>query len=242
MTGPKSRFSAGRLLGWGLFIAGCGVAPSVMAAYDESLFDGRLAFSIPAQSLADALNAYGEATHIPMFVDTTLTAGRRSSAVAGVLSAFDALHGLLAGTGLAARPIGNSGFTLVPMRTAMASSSAPSKDGLAASRFDRYSATIQRALHECLCRHQETQPGTFRTVVRLWIGGSGRISRSEVLTSTGDIRRDRLLATELQDFVVDEPPPPDLQQPVTLLLLPSVAGAAEYCLLSSVEQRQVDIR
>jgi hypothetical protein len=241
MTGPKSRFSAGRLLLWGLFIASCGVPPA-LAAYDQGVLDGRMAFSIPAQPLADALNAYGEATHIPMFVDTALTAGRHSSAVMGVLSPFDALHGLLAGTGLAARSIGNSGFTLAPMRAVSASSFAPSKDGLAASRFDRYSATIQRALHERLCRHQETQPGTFRTVVRLWIGGTGRISRSQVLTSTGDLLRDRILAAELQDFVVDEPPPPDLQQPVTLLLLPSVAGAAEYCLLSSVEQRQVDIR
>ncbi len=248
MNGPKVRFSARSLLRWGLLLICCGagiavVAVSAAAADDEVATGGGAPFSIPAQPLADALNAYGEATRIPMFVDTELTAGRRSSAVTGVLSPFDALNGLLAGTGLAARSVGNSGFTLVPLRTAAVASPAASPRGAAAvARFDRYGAAIQRALHERLCRHQETRPGTFRVLVRLWIGGTGRIGRSEMLTSTGDGRRDRMLAAALQDFAIDEPPPPDLPQPVTLLLIPGAANAADYCQLSSVEQPRAEIQ
>lgn len=242
MNGPKIHLSAGPLLRGALFLTGCGAAaifaaPSVVAAEGEMAMASRgwTSFSIPAQPLAAALSAYGEATHIPMLVDTELTAGRRSNAVMGVFTPFDALQGLLAGTGLVARAIGDRGLTLVPLRTAEPASVTPSA---ASARFDHYSAVIQIALHEVLCRRLETRPGTFRSLVRLWIGDSGRVTRSEVLTSTGDPRRDTVLASELQALVIDEPPPSDLRQPVTLLLLPSAASAAGYCQLTEVEPRR----
>ncbi len=230
-------------------MAGCAafalsVSPQALAAGGESAGGGWVAFRIPAQPLADALNAYGETTHIPMFVDSELTAGRRSSEIVGVLSPFDALTGLLAGTGLTVKSVGNAGFTLAPLRRADPGTAIPggSPAAGAALAFDGYSAEIQTALHELLCRHQETRPGTFRALVRLWIGATGRIVRSDVLTPSGDGQRDRMLAAGLRDLAIGQPPPPDLPQPVTLLLLPTTLAAADYCPLAPVEQRQVDRR
>lgn len=72
-------------------------------------------FDIPAQSLAGALNAYGSATHVQLFVDAALTSGRRSAALHGVFTPEAGLLGLIARTGLTAFPIGDEGFTLVPL-------------------------------------------------------------------------------------------------------------------------------
>lgn len=244
MNGVGLSFSDDPPWGRKVFLAGCGIL--ALAWAEPAGADGRLdsrdmrAFSIPAQALADALGIYGEQTHIQMFVDGDLTAGHRSSAVIGKFTTSEALRGLLAGTGLAVRSLGDAGFTLEPMPEGRAaagrSMGGAVSTGVSPSvSFAAYSAVIQQVVHEALCRDQATLPGSFRALVRLWIGETGRVGHSEVLSSTGDSRRDAALEEELRDLVIDEAPPPGLPQPVTLLLQPGIASAENYCALSAFE-------
>jgi hypothetical protein len=202
-------------------------AAGVSARADDAREQGRIHVDIPAQSLATALDAYCAAADIQMFVDTESIAGRRSVAIQGEYTRRGALESLLSGTGLAARFVGDRGFTLVSVAAADAGLSGPSR--FASQRFGGYSVVLQTSLRKALCRSEETRPGTYRFLGRLWIGALGRVSRAELITSTGDGRRDAALLSTLQDATIGEAPPPDLPQPVTVLLAADPIVAAEYC-------------
>ena len=197
-------------------------AAGVSVRADDARERGRIHVDIPAQPLATALDAYCAAAGVQMFVDTDSIAGRSSVAVRGEFTREDALQRLLSGTALAARFVGNRGFTLV-------SPSSADADAGANRRFDGYSALLQTGLRKALCRSEQTRPGTYRLLGRLWIGALGTISRAELITSTGNGVRDAALLSMLQDAAVGEAPPPDLPQPVTLLLIADTTVAAEYC-------------
>ena len=87
---------------------------------------------------------------------------------------------------------------------------------------------MQDALRNALCRQRETLPGSYRVLARVWIGRSGATERAELLTSSGDAKRDAMLATSFRELVVGAAPPSDLPQPVTLLIT-SEAIADGYC-------------
>jgi hypothetical protein len=196
---------------------------------DDARPHGQIHVDIPAQPLATALEAYCAAAGIQMFVDTGSVAGRRSVAVQGEFTRASALQSLLSGTGLAARFVGDQGFTLVSLPSAEADADPSSRAGLARRRFGGYSAVLQAGLRKALCRSEETRPGTYRFLGLFWIGALGTISRTELVTSTGSSARDAALLTALQGLAIGEAPPPDLPQPVTLLLTADATVTAEYC-------------
>ena len=196
---------------------------------DDAREHGRIYVDIPAQPLATALDAYCAAADIQMFVDTDSISGRRSVAIRGEYTRRAALESLLSGTGLAARFVGDRGFTLVSVSSADADAGPSRPPSIASQRFGGYSAVLQTSLRKALCRSEETRPGTYRFLGRLWIGALGKISRAELITSTGDSMRDAALLSTLQDATIGEAPPPDLPQPVTLLLAADPIVAAEYC-------------
>lgn len=195
-------------------------AQTLIQSHQTNELGSRIEFDIPAQPLGSALSAYGAATRIQLFVDTELTAGRRSAPLKGVFSFEEALKNLLAGTGLLARAIGDQGFTLVSLPLARAGGEAGGPGAMSPTvlRFNSYSAAIQNAMRGALCHHEETRPGSYRTLVRLWIGASGAVTGAELVTSTGDSTRDALLSGAFQGLAVGAPPPADLPQPVTLLV------------------------
>jgi hypothetical protein len=197
---------------------------------EKSEPSGRAEFDIPAQPLGSALSAYGAVTRIQLFVDTELTAGRRSAALKGVFSFESALKSLLTGTGLTVRAIGDQGFTLVSLPSAQAGGepSVPGAISPTVLRFNSYSAAIQDAMRGALCRHEEARPGSYRTLIRLWIGASGAVTDTELITSTGDSARDGMLSGAFQGLAVGAPPPADLPQPVTLLVT-SGSRPSGYC-------------
>ena len=184
---------------------------------------------IPAQPLATALEAYCAAAGIQMFVDTGSIAGRRSVAVQGEFTRAGALQGLLSGTGLVARFVGDQGFTLVALRSSEADADPSKRAWLVGQRFGGYAAVLQATLRKALCRSEATRPGSYRFLGRLWIGPLGIVSRAELITSTGSDVRDAALLAALQGAVIGEAPPPDLPQPVTLLLAADTTVAAGYC-------------
>jgi iron complex outermembrane receptor protein len=83
----------------GLF--GVVALPHVVLA--QSIAAPRIAFDIPAQELNEAVLAFGQKAGVRIFTDAAKLRGRRSSAVAGSMTAPEALARLLAGTGLTYR-------------------------------------------------------------------------------------------------------------------------------------------
>ncbi|MGC4252196.1 MAG: TonB-dependent receptor plug domain-containing protein, partial [Sphingobium sp.] len=82
------------------------------AAYAQSASASQRDFSIPAQSLAQALAAFGRQSGIDVTASPPLVEGKTSSAVAGKISPAEALSRLLTGTGLTFRFISATGVTL----------------------------------------------------------------------------------------------------------------------------------
>ncbi|WP_083742362.1 STN domain-containing protein [Bradyrhizobium mercantei] len=181
-------------------------------------------FDIPSQPLDTALSTYGAITRIQLLFDPGLTDGRRVNRLRGVFTPEAALQQLLSGTGLAARMIGEQGFTLVADEPpAGAAEVSPS-----VRRFNTFSASVQGALRAALCRDRETEPGSYRMLAQLWIGPSGTTDRVELVTSSGDDRRDALLLASIRGLAIGASPPGDLPQPVTLLVTPR-GKTAGYC-------------
>jgi len=167
-------------------------------------------FDIPAKPLSIALGDYSAATGIAVLVDGNMTTGRMSAAIKGVLSPQAALQALLETTGLTARYVTSTAFTLVPT---------PPERGADPAR-ERYFAAIQAAVVRALCKRPDTRPGQYRSVVRLWIDRFGKVQRSEMFGSTGEPERDAAIEQLLANLDIQEPPTLNLPQPVTVVLLP----------------------
>jgi hypothetical protein len=162
-----------------------------------------------------------------LFFAAELTEGHRSAPLKGSFTADIALKNLLAGSGLVSRAVDDLGFTLVSSTADGAAVSSPDATP-AALRFNSYSAAIQDAVRGALCRHAETAPGSYRTLVRFWMRASGAVARIELVTSTGDSARDATLSSALEGLDIGSPPPAALPQPV-ILLLTSDGRPVEYC-------------
>lgn len=95
---------AGKALVLGLLAAEFGLpAPAVQAQATANVAPARIAFNIPAQDLNGAILSFAQKAGVRVFFDTSKFGGRRSTAVAGTLSAPEALDTLLRGTGLTYR-------------------------------------------------------------------------------------------------------------------------------------------
>jgi TonB family protein len=184
-----------------------------------------IVLDIPAQPLASALDAYSAATGKEVFYDGTTGGGRRSAAVKGTFMPRSALTALLAGTGFVALPGGPDDYTLVYAPEQAAHAEAAVR--IAADRpYAHYFAVVQTDVRNALCRRPETRPGSYRLVLKFWIGPSGAVERSELTGSTGSPAADGLLVQTFRILRLDEPPPPDMPQPITMAVLPQAAGAA----------------
>lgn len=94
--------AAGNALVLGLIVTGLSAAaPAAQAQTAASVAPARIAFDIPAQDLNGAILTFAQKAGVRVFFDTSRLGGRRSTAVAGTLSAPEALDVLLRGTGLA---------------------------------------------------------------------------------------------------------------------------------------------
>lgn len=178
-------------------------------------------FDIPAQPLGSALYAYSTLTGIEILVPGDVIGERTSAPLAGMLDPHEALRMLLTGTGLMARFTGARSFTLLPVAIPAppAASWKP--------RHDRYSAALQAAVSRALCHFDATRPGDYRLAARIWVGTTGAVERVGFLGTTGSADRDAALARLLGSMMVDEPPPADVPQPATMLILPRAGHGSE---------------
>ena len=198
--------------------------------------DGPVNFDIPAQPLSKALYAFSAATGIEVLVDARQAAGRRSVDIRGLMTPRDALGVLLIGSKLVAQEFGPNTVTLKPTATAASGRSS----GMPGDGDIPYFADIQRAVQQALCGDSRTAPGRYRLALKLWIGPSGAVLRSKRLDSTGDDNLDEVLDAATQAIRIGRPPPPDLPQPVTLVI--SLRQDATNCPSGASDPRRASSR
>jgi TonB family protein len=193
------------------------------ASIASRIQDEQASFDIPAQPLVTALRAYSEATGIAVLVDDGLTADRSSAGIQGRYTPAEALHQLLAGTGLSARYASNDAFTLALSDTAAPVSdhaTSPVADEERASAVaDTYANVLQVRIEQALCRSARTRPGRFRLAMQLWIRPTGAVERTRLLDTAGAADLDSEIVEAMNALRFD-PPPAAMPQPVTILLLP----------------------
>jgi hypothetical protein len=196
--------------------------------------DRSLVFDIPAQPLDHALEAYEQATGTVGVYNGTLAVGRVSHALKGRLAPEIALLLLLKDSGLKAERLADDTFVVIPDAGQTAAMKTPSAIAAVAlanqdTAEQRYSALVQAGIGQSLCARPETRPGTYRLVLRFWIGSSGEVARLKLLGSTGDPGRDAAISATVGRLSVGEPPPAAMAQPFTMVILPRSANASIDC-------------
>jgi len=186
--------------------------------------DGTIAFDIPSQPLVTALEAFGTSSGFQILLADAGTGARRSNAVKGILTARDALIQLVAGAGFAVRFTSEKSAILVPDGPRTIASLRGAQSG----PLQVHETALQRDVMRALCADTVTQPGSYRAALDLWITPTGRVDRAELLASTGDQARDDRILQRLVSLQ-SSPPPRDVSQPTTLIILPPVAELGGGC-------------
>ncbi|MCW5298904.1 hypothetical protein DXT88_12050 [Herbaspirillum lusitanum] len=201
------------------------------AAADTAEKSSSFEFDIPSQSLASALDRYAVITGNPVLFPSKLAAGRSSSAVRGRLEAGAALELLLQGTGLAAEQLHEGGLNTFALKQLSAADVVEATARAEAKRHvsERYDALVQARVWEALCKDAHTAPGSYRALLRFRIDAQGRIRQPRLVSSTGDARRDSMLTDTLANVGIGQPPPADLMQPLTMLMLPQGKISGRLC-------------
>lgn len=196
-----------------------------------------IAFHIPAQSLAGALQAYGQATGIQVLYESSSAVGRMSVALEGTYAPDDALNLLLTGTELKVRYIGPDAITLAlpsaegvgyaPPATPLATSDLSlgrlrvrqNGDADDAVRLQDYSQRVQMDIQNALRKNARTRDGNYRAVLDIWIDPARTIERTEWFRSTGDHERDVAVSAALRGLTISKPAPANTPQPVRVVIV-----------------------
>lgn len=201
--------------------------PGVAAAQQPAQANARIAFDIPAQPLDAALARYFQLTGVQLLYDSSLTAGRRSSAVRGVHGPREALRLLLTGTGLVVRySRANAAIItradieaeapLVPLGRVVVRERVAAPSISPAERLAYY-GQLETELRAALKQDRRTARLAFDVVLRLRIADDGRLNAIQLTRGSGDRKTDLALIEVLAKAVVT-PPPALLEQPLAIAL------------------------
>lgn len=202
-------------------------APAQGIAIEQSVEQNRaIIFNISSQPLASALERYGDLTGREVLYDSALVAGRRATAVDGILSPQDALSRLLEGTGLLASFLPDGSFVLAP---APQSSGRAQGDVVPLVVQRRYYTRIQISLRDAFCESNIARAGDYRVVVKFWIGPTGDLARFERLGSAGSANLDQRIDETFRGLQIGAPPPKGFLQPVLIMIVPQGQGVTMGC-------------
>lgn len=177
-----------------------------------------IAFDLPAQDLASAIEAYSIASGWQVIYDARLAAGRRSAPVKGRFAADVGLRLLLAGTGLMPERMAADGILLVPGPAAQVQET-PFEP---APQIRDYYGRIQAGLKRAFCADAQIRSGSYRIPIGFWIGPSGAVTRAAALGSTGRAEIDAAFDRAVRRLSFGEAPPTGFEQPVVILVTPDL--------------------
>jgi secretin/TonB-like protein len=228
---PPSRILVALPAAWSLLLGACigNVVGLAQVALAESGLDTRqIAFDIPAQGLAQALELYGNVTGWEVLYNSNLAVGRRSSAIQGNFTPEVALARLLAGSGVTAQLTDEKSVVLVPNLATPPSVAGAASDTPASARLS-YFGLIQDSMRTALCADGGTRAGRYRIAAQFWIGATGNVVRYQRLGSTGEPETDRQIDRRLRYLRIGSSPPEGFAEPVTILVVPQAPDVTLGC-------------
>lgn len=233
--------AAGLIHGGAVWWLLCGLAGSAWASDDRktppqplqgsqaaapAFNSAPLDFDIPAQPLGAALKRYATHSNRPTLFRGEMVVGRTSSPVHGRYSPEAALRLLLEGTGLIVETVhGGPADALILKEAGATTNTARMGTGTEGVDTD-YGAWVQARVWQALCADPRTAPGRYRSLLRFQVDAEGQIQHPRLLATTGDPDRDSAVLATLKRVRVDRSPPPDLAQPLTMIVLPRDAGSS----------------
>lgn len=91
----------------------------------------------------------------------------------------------------------------------------PYGGGGGGSRWGWYASIVQTQIEAALRANNRTRNAVMQLQVRLWADGSGRVSRVQLVSSTGDAELDAIIRNDvLGSLMLREPPPKDMPMPM----------------------------
>ncbi|WP_205172927.1 TonB C-terminal domain-containing protein, partial [Burkholderia sp. LMG 13014] len=84
-------------------------------------------------------------------------------------------------------------------------------------------------LIDALCAQPGAVPGSYRLVAQVRIDNRGAVVAVNMVASSGSAARDAAVMRALRAMKLDDAPPADLPQPVTILLRPAGNGVHFRC-------------
>ncbi|MGJ4944851.1 energy transducer TonB [Bradyrhizobium sp. HKCCYLS1011] len=90
----------------------------------------------------------------------------------------------------------------------------PFGGGGGGSRWGWYSSQVQSQMESALRGNNRTRNAVLQVGIRLWAEGTGRVSRVQLVSSTGDAELDAAIRDELARLTLREPPPKDMPMPI----------------------------
>jgi periplasmic protein TonB len=91
----------------------------------------------------------------------------------------------------------------------------PYGGGGGGSRWGWYASIVQSQIETALRANNKTRNATMQVQIRLWADSSGRVSRIELASSTGDAELDAAIRNDvLGNLTLREPPPKDMPMPL----------------------------
>ncbi|KVH48780.1 TonB C-terminal domain-containing protein [Burkholderia diffusa] len=239
MTRSRAPTGVLALVAWLVFVVLC-----MRDAYaQETSSTGRspgsvVHFDLPAQPLAKALQDFARLTELIVLAPAPLLDARTSAPVQGDYVPRDALERMLAGTGLRAefsRPdeaiiVAQPAADAAPATADTPADAALPIDGIGDSGERRtFAGVLQAHLIDALCAQPAAVPGSYRLVAQVRIDNRGAVVAVNMVASSGSAARDAAVMRALRALKLDDAPPADLPQPVTILLRPAGSGVHFRC-------------
>ncbi len=204
-------------------------APAAERA-DEAGKTQSFTFDVAPQPLEAALDVFSSTSNVQVLYETSLTSGRRSAKVRGVFTAQGALSAILAGTGLTAWRTTEDSYSLVPRQDAASLGGADiGRPRPEIAKYGHFLGVVQAGLLDTLCRSVATRPGQYRIALKFTVEPSGGVFQTSLLSSTGDHEQDARIVAAVERLTVDEAPPPQLSQPITMVIAPRSPDVTGDC-------------